>query len=50
MPKRHRPRSLFLLLIGISFSFAAVTEAQNFTLEQVMAPVPLRPDRFEARR
>ena len=32
---------LFLLLIGIAFSFAAVTKAQNFTLEQVMSsPFP----------
>ncbi|HEU5237254.1 MAG TPA: DPP IV N-terminal domain-containing protein, partial [Pyrinomonadaceae bacterium] len=32
---------LFVLLIGISFSFVAVTRAQNFTLEQVMSsPFP----------
>lgn len=37
----RRSRPLFLLLIGILLSFAAVAEAQNFTLEQVMSsPFP----------
>jgi dipeptidyl aminopeptidase/acylaminoacyl peptidase len=39
--QNRRPRPLFLLLTGILFSFAAVAEAQNFTLEQVMSsPFP----------
>ena len=41
MQNRRRPRLLILLLTGILFSFAAVAEAQNFTLEQVMSsPFP----------
>ncbi|HEX3228205.1 MAG TPA: prolyl oligopeptidase family serine peptidase [Pyrinomonadaceae bacterium] len=41
MQNRRRPLCLILLLAGILFSFAAVAEAQNFTLEQVMSsPFP----------
>lgn len=41
MQNRRHPRPLFLLLVGILLSFAAVAEAQNFTLEQVMSsPFP----------
>ena len=41
MQNRRRPRLLILLLTGMLFSFAAVAEAQNFTLEQVMSsPFP----------
>jgi dipeptidyl aminopeptidase/acylaminoacyl peptidase len=41
MKNRRRPRCLILLLAGILFSFAAVAQAQNFTLEQVMSsPFP----------
>src|SRR5262244_3624882 len=41
MPNRWNRGRLIVLLIGISFSCAAVTEAQNFTLEQVMSsPFP----------
>jgi len=41
MPNRRRRRPLLLLLTGILFSFAATTEGQNFTLEQVMSsPFP----------
>jgi dipeptidyl aminopeptidase/acylaminoacyl peptidase len=41
MQNRRRARPLILLLAGILFSFAAVAEAQNFTLEQVMSsPFP----------
>ena len=41
MPNRCCRGLLFVLLIGISFSFVAVTRAQNFTLEQVMSsPFP----------
>ena len=41
MQNRRRARPLILLLAGILFSLAAVAEAQNFTLEQVMSsPFP----------
>jgi dipeptidyl aminopeptidase/acylaminoacyl peptidase len=41
MQNRRRLRPLILLLAGMLFSFAAVAEAQNFTLEQVMSsPFP----------
>ncbi len=39
--QNRRPRPVFLFVVGILFSFAAVAEAQNFTLEQVMSsPFP----------
>ena len=41
MPHRCGRRAWYLLLAGILFSFAAVAEAQNFTLEQVLSsPFP----------